>query len=230
MLLARNEATLGNFVAARQAQARVLALKGETATAADYADHADLLVLAAGGYVSPEAEVVLSEALTRDRTNGTARYYSGLLLVQTGRPDLGFRIWRALLEQSAPGDPWIDPIRAQIEDLAVIAGETNFTLPPLGAPPAAPLRGPTAGDVAAAADMTPEERDQMIRGMVAGLSDRLATEGGPPEEWARLIGALGVLGEVDQARAIADEAETVFADDPLALAQITEARARAGLE
>ena len=41
----------------------------------------------------------------------------------------------------------------------------------------------------------------------------LATEGGPPEDWARLIGALGVLGQTERAEAIAAEARVVFADN-----------------
>lgn len=229
-LLVRNEAALGNFVAAREAQAQVLALLGENATAQDYADYADMLVLAAGGYVSPAAEAALTRALERDPTNGAARYYSGLLLVQTGRPDIAFRLWRALLEQSSPNDPWVEPIRAQLPDLAEIAGVRNFQMPPrMAAGPAVPGVGPTAEQMEAAAEMTPEERMQMIRGMVEGLSDRLATEGGPPEDWARLIGALGVLGETDQARAIADEAETVFAGNDAALSTIADARMRAGI-
>jgi cytochrome c-type biogenesis protein CcmH len=77
--------------------------------------------------------------------------------------------------------------------------------------------------------MSDAERMEMIRGMVEGLSDRLATEGGPPEDWARLIGALGVLGNAEQAAAIADEAEQVFAGNDAALSLIAEARMRAGL-
>lgn len=227
-LLARNEAALGNFAAARAAQGQVLRLLGAEATARDWTDYADMMVLAAGGYVSPEAEAALVRALERDPAYPAARYYSGLLMIQTGRPDIGFRLWAALLDQSAPDDPWVAPIRSQIESLARIAGERNYTLPPLGGP-AARSPGPTAEQMAAAADMTPEERVEMIRGMVGGLSDRLAREGGPPEDWARLIGALGVLGDGDQARAIAEEAETVFAGNDQALSLIAEARMRAGI-
>ena len=56
VLLARNEAAIGNFAAAHRAQERVIALKGADAEAADWADYALLLTYAAGGYVSPEAE------------------------------------------------------------------------------------------------------------------------------------------------------------------------------
>src|SRR5690606_4914861 len=48
ILLARNEAALGNFIAARQAQAKVIALKGDKATAQDYLDHAQFMIEAAG--------------------------------------------------------------------------------------------------------------------------------------------------------------------------------------
>jgi cytochrome c-type biogenesis protein CcmH len=231
-LLARNEAALGNFADARAAQERVVALLGDAAAGQDYADLADLMVLGAGGYVSPEAEAALARALERDPTNGAARYYSGLLMIQVGRPDLGFRLWSGLLEQSRPDDPWVGPIASQIRGLAQIAGERNYQMPQLSAAPLppAPPPGPTTEQVEAAADMTPEERMEMIRGMVTGLSDRLASEGGPPEDWARLIGALGVLGEAEQARAIAEEAEEVFAGNDPALSMIAEARIRAGLD
>ena len=67
VLLARSEAALGNYAAAYDAQRRLIELKGESATAGDYADLADMLVLAAGGYVSPEAEQAHLEDLRRHR-------------------------------------------------------------------------------------------------------------------------------------------------------------------
>jgi cytochrome c-type biogenesis protein CcmH len=78
--------------------------------------------------------------------------------------------------------------------------------------------------------MAPEDREAMIRGMVAQLSDRLATEGGPAEDWARLITSLGVLGESAQAGAIWAEAQGVFADDAEALARIRDAAVQAGVD
>ena len=217
---------MGNFAAAHRAQARVIELRGAEATAADYADLADLRILAAGGFVSPEAEAALLEALKRDPTNGTALYYSGLLYAQTGRPDLAFALWRPLLESSDPFAPWYMAIRAQIEDVADLAG-VRYTAPP--APATEPLRGPSAEDMAAAQDMAPEDRLAMIEGMVGNLSARLADDGGTAEEWARLITALGVLGRTDEARAIADEAMAAFAAEPAALPLIEAARARAGI-
>ncbi len=223
MLLTRYEARLGDFAAARRAQARVIALKGDAATGADHADLADLMILAAGGYVSPQAEAALHKALAEDPRNGAARYYLAQMHIQTGRPDLGFDIWRALLAESRPQAPWVAPIRAQIEDVARLAG-VRFQLPP---DPALP--GPSAGDMAAAAEMSDEDRQNMIRGMVEGLGERLATSGGTPQEWARLIGALGVLGEGERAAKIWAEAQATFAASEDALATIRAAAVQAGV-
>jgi cytochrome c-type biogenesis protein CcmH len=221
-LLARNEAGLGNFEAAMAAQAALLALKG-TATADDHAAHAELMILAAGGYVSPEAEAELTRALQIDPANGTASYYAGLMFLQTGRPDRTFALWAPLLERSAPGEPWVEPLRAQLLAVAAEAGAINYRLPPVAAP------GPTAADVAAAAELTSEEREAMVRGMVEGLSARLADEGGPAADWARLIGALGVLGETDRARATYAEAQARFAGRSADLAALLAAAEAAGV-
>ena len=131
----------------------------------------------------------------------TGRYYWGQFLNQVGRPDLAFKLWEQTLAQSAPDAPWAVAIREQIGNIAFRAGVEYEP-----EEPAPTLSGPSAEDMQAASEMTAEERQEMIRGMVAGLSDRLATEGGSPEEWARLIGALGVLGETERAQAILEEA------------------------
>ena len=222
-LLARNEAQLGNFVAARKAQNQVLEILGGSAAASDYADYADILVLAANGYVSPEAEIALKSALQRDPKNGTALYYTGLMFAQNGRADIAFDIWRDLLQDSPAGAPWVTPIRAQIEIAAADAG-IAYDLPDAPA-----LRGPSAGDIAAANELSDAERGDMIRGMVEQLSDRLASQGGSPQEWARLIRTLGVLGEVDRARAIWAEAQQVFAASPGAIDEIRAAAQTAGI-
>jgi len=73
------------------------------------------------------------------------------------------------------------------------------------------------------------ERMEMIEGMVGGLAERLATEGGPLPDWARLIQAYGVLGRLDAAAAVYAEAQLVFADDQTALDTLASAADRAGL-
>ncbi len=223
-LLARNEAALGNFQAAYAAQEQLIALRGAQAVAEDYAILADMMIIAAGGYVSPEAEAALGKALARDPGNGTARYYTGLLHAQTDRPDKALDEWQSLLETSPSSAPWVPAILSQIENVAVRAGE-RFTMPS----PGGGLPGPSADDIAAAEGLAPAEQQAMIRGMVEGLAERLALEGGSAEEWARLIAAFGVLGETDRARAIWYESQLAFAGQLDALAELEAAAARAGL-
>lgn len=225
ILLAQQERRIGNFRDAKEAQRQVLTLKGAAVTAQDLADLGELQVLAAGGYVSPEAEMSLRAALAQDPANGVARYYLGLMLTQTGRPDQAFRIWDGLLRAGPPDAPWIPPIAAQIEDLAQLAG-VRYSMPEIGG---SALRGPSATDVENAQSMSPAERMEMIGGMVAGLSERLATEGGPASDWARLISSLGVLGEQQRAAAIYANAVDVFAGDDAALDLINQAGQDAGV-
>lgn len=222
-LLAANEARLGNLPAARVAQERLIGLKGEAATAEDHAALAELMIMAAGGLVSAEAEAQLTEALTLDPRNGTARYYYGLMAAQVGRFDRTFGLWEPLLREGPPDAPWIAPIRAQIADVAARAG-VSYTLPP---DPALP--GPDGDAVAAAEEMSEADRQAMIEGMVAQLGSRLATEGGTVEEWARLISSLAVLERQDEAAEIYAEALERFAGSPAQQSFLREAALNAGL-
>lgn len=226
-LLARNEAALGNFAASARAQAVVINLKGTAATAADYLALADAQVMAAGGYVSPEAEAALKAVLERDPGDPTARFYLGLMYAQNLRPDLAFGLWRPLAEEGPQGAPWMALVREQIEGLALAAGIPYTAPAPAMAAPDATR--PDAAAMAAAAEMPPEDRQAMILGMVDRLDRRLATEGGKEADWVRLIEALGQLGDRDRATAALGRARAALADDAGGLAALDAAARRAGL-
>lgn len=224
-LLASNEARLGNLAAARVALERLIELRGDDARPEELMQLSALMVDAAGGVITPEAERMLARALQRDPALPQARYLLGLMQIQNGRPDRAFPIWRRLLEEGPENAPWIAPIRASMPELAWLAGQPDYVPPaPQGA-----LPGPDQDAVTAAEDMTDAERTEMIEGMVSGLEARLADQGGSPEEWARLIMALSVLGQADRARLIWIEAQEVFAASPEALATVRAAVDQAGL-
>lgn len=218
-LLARNETALGNFDAALAAQTQLLGIEGDKATADHHLMMAQILVTQAGGYISPEAEGWITKTLERDPENPMARYLSGLMFAQVGRPDRAFALWQPLLEQGPEGAPWVVAIRADIQSVAEEAG-IPFTLPE--------AKGPTAADMAAAGEMSEEDRQAMIEGMVGQLEGRLMSEGGPVEDWLKLMNALGVLGQPDRGRAALAAAETALAADPAALEQVRAAAASAG--
>jgi cytochrome c-type biogenesis protein CcmH len=202
-LLAQFLPRLGRYADARKAQAIVIALKGEAAVAADYIELAELMISATQGYVSPEAENALRQGLSMDPSDPRGRYYAGLTMAQSGRPDLALQIWQQLLDDSPADAGYVPAIEAQIDALREQVAAMGMELPAPGG-----------------VDELSEDQQTQIRGMVEGLAARLASDGGSADEWARLVRALIVLGETDRARAIATEAETVFASQPEALALI----------
>ena len=98
------------------------------------------------------------------------------------------------------GRPWRDAIR---RELAALAPTT-----------AAPAPGPTAADIAAARDMNPADRDQMVRSMVERLATRLETEGGDTNDWGRLVRAWMTLGERAKAGEALAKARAALAATP----------------
>ena len=222
ILLARNEAALGNLSAAAEAKEKVIELKGDAATADDYAELSDMMVSAAGGYVSAEAAEALRAALARNPAEPRARYYMGLYMIQVDRPDIAFRTWDSLLRESTPDAPWTALIRPRIEELAWRAGIARYEPPAQNAAP-----GPSQGDIDAAGDMTPEDRTAMIRGMVDRLAPRIDETGGTEAEWVRLSNAYAVLGDFDAVRDLIARAQDRF-DDPMVIDTITNAAKQAG--
>jgi len=92
-------------------------------------------------------------------------------------------------------------------------------------PPRAPAvapPGPTATDIAAAEQMKPDQQNQMIRGMVARLAERLKQDGSDVAGWERLLRAYMVLGDHDKALAAAADARRALAGDPDKLRRLDE--------
>lgn len=218
--LAFHEVEMRDYAAAADAQEQVIAIKGDAALMSDYQRLLDLLVVSAGGLVSPEAEALIRDILDRDVGNEAARYYLGALYNQTDRPDLALRLWRDIIETGDPNNFHIASARSQIADAAFRAG-VEYSVPE--------ARGPSFEQMDAARDMSAEDRSEMIGGMVAGLADRLATEGGPAQDWARLIRAYGVLGDLDSARTVWNEAQQVFVSSMRGMEILTNAARDAGV-
>ncbi len=218
--LAFHEVEMRNYAGAADAQAQVIAIKGEPASIVDLQRLLDLKVVAAGGLISPEAEEVIRDILDREDGNIAARYYLGALYNQTDRPDLALRFWRDIIETGDPTNFHIASARSQVSDAAFRAG-VEYAVPE--------ARGPSFEQMDAASQMSPEDQQAMIGGMVSGLANRLATEGGPAQDWARLIRAYGVLGDQDAARTVWNEAQQVFVSSMRGMEILTTAARDAGV-
>lgn len=219
-VLSQTEAAIGNYHRATRAQEQLVRLQGNTPAQEDLTRLLDLMVVGTQGYVSPEAEDLALRLLQNDPSHIAALYYAGLMYQQNDRPDRAFSLWRRVIENTPADDPY----------RAMASGQINSVSSQLGITYEVPATtGPTSDQIAMAEEMAPEDRQTMIEGMVAGLAERLASDGGPPQDWARLISSLVVLGETDRATAIAAEAREVFADNADALTLIRTAMDRAGI-
>jgi len=210
-LLANSLRRLGRYSDSWRAYARVIEIAGDAAVLQDYMAQVEVMIFAAAGFVSDDALAVSEAATERFGPTGTALYVAGLHAAQRGDPEIAHAKWTEALQLEPVGSPVAQAARAQ---LAALGG--SLTPPPADQP------GPSAEDMQAAADMSAEERQAMIESMVAGLGERLRSEGGDVNEWARLIRALSVLDRPDDAKAAYDEATETFAGDPTALAFLKE--------
>lgn len=124
-LLVKYENDLNRFTEAHLIQEKLINLLGSNVTALDYTDYAQLLINAANGYVSPEAEESLKKALKLDKKYARALYLTGLLMIQSKRPDIAYKIWVELLRTGNKYDPWIAEIKNSLGTLEVKAGLRN---------------------------------------------------------------------------------------------------------
>ena len=169
---------LGRYDDAAGAYRRVIAL-GDDSPAA-HAELGQALVAMAEGVVTTEANDEFEKAPALPM----AKFYLAVAAEQDGKIEDAKAAYKAL-EPLAKGDaPWMLGLRARLDALNGGAGE--------GASMA-------KGDAQGADAFSPDQK-QMIATMVQGLADRLAKQGGSPEEWGRLIRAYSVLHEPDKAR------------------------------
>ena len=211
--LASFTAAAGRWSESWQAYARLIEVAPDAMDGERYAEMGESMVMAAGGYVSPEAEAVLGEALRRDPMNAQARHFTARGLAQRGELEKALDIWAAMLATAPPDAPWLPMVADNARNAA---SELGVQLPPsLFAAP-----GPSREDMEAAAAMTPEERQAMVEGMVDGLAAKLADDPDDLDGWLRLIRSYRTLGREQDADEALRTARDAFAGDDAALARL----------
>ena len=218
MLLARTYGSLERYADAVDAYGHALTLSNNRPDVV--AGYAESKVLQAGGVVSPETRKLFEDVRAKDPQSVAARYYLGLVKVQEGDAEAGVRDWLAIQAEAPQDASWLPGLHGEIErvaqefklDLAKLVPPGAKIVPPMAASagigaeadsPAstAPIAtgGPSDSDVAAAQNMTDEQRGDMVRTMVNRLAARLAQQPDDVDGWRRLARAYTVLGEQDKA-------------------------------
>ena len=208
---------LGRFDDAVAARKKSLALNGDSAMR--QADLGEAMIAAADGVVTADAKAVFERAIANDPHEAKARYFLGLAAEQDGNSGQATTIWRSLLADAPAGAPWIKFVSEALSRAG--GGQSSIS---------GPSPGPSAEDVAAAADMSDDARRDMVRGMVARLAGRLHDNGADIEAWLRLVRAYAVLGDRDKARDAAADAKRALADHPDEIKRIDELVKGLGLE
>jgi len=218
ILLGRVHFAESRFAESARAWARAAAL--EPGNGELQATLGQTLTVAAEGRVTPEARAAFASALRLLPGDPRARYYLALADWQEGEAAKALAAWQALLAEAPPDAPWRAAVAARV-------AEAGGTVPP---PPQsqAPARGPNEADVAAAARMSPEERRQMIEGMVAGLAARLEASPQDAAGWLRLAQAYTVLERSADAEAALRRALEAEPGNVAALVALGEALAARG--
>lgn len=189
---------LGRFADAVKARRNVLRL--DAPSAAREADLGEALTAEANGIVTAEAKAAFERALALDGKDFKARFFSGLAAEQDGQPAQAASIWRGLIEDAPADAGWTDFVR---QALARVNGEPGLV-----------AKEPKLDDLAAAAELSDEQRRGMARGMVQKLAERLKRDGSDVEGWVRLVRSYAVLGEPEQARSAALDARRALEGSP----------------
>ncbi len=207
-LLATTYMNMSRFDDAVRAWERVV--DRDDATSATLSQYAEALIAAEQGVVTPKAEKAIDRALQLDPLNPAGTYYKAVALEQAGQTPEARRIILERIAAEGQPQPWMEVFLREANRMGA-----EFGLEPVGLPAFenAP-RGPTEEDVAAAQDMSVEERMDFIRSMVAGLAERLKDEPDDLQGWLQLARAYAVLGQREDALAALQSAQPLVADLP----------------
>jgi cytochrome c-type biogenesis protein CcmH len=209
-----------------KARRQLLSLLGPTAVRE--VDLGEALAAAANGVVGDEAKAAFDRAAALDPENVKAQFYLGLAAEQSGDAGGAARIWRELIAKAPAGAPWLAVVREQLVRVDATAAAPGAMAPAASAPAAQPP-GPRPDDIAAAGEMTDEQRSQMIRGMVDRLATRLHENGSDLDGWLRLLRAYKVMGEHAKAKSAAAEARTALTNEPEKLRRLDAAIKELGI-
>ena len=236
LLLARTYMSMQRYANAVSSYEKALGLDAGNADITS--GYGEALFLAAGEVVTPASRAAFAETLKKQPGDPPARFYLALGDLQAGDKKKALDGWTALAADSPADAPWLAAVRARIEETAKglgldVASIMPKPLPPRGdtqEPEQATRAGPSLADMEAAAALSPEERAERIRGMVAGLAAKLEENPQNFQGWMQLIRAYAVQKETDKAKDALAKARKVFEKAPFPKQKLAELATELGLE
>jgi cytochrome c-type biogenesis protein CcmH len=216
---------LGRYADAALAYTNAARLQGENVKL--LAGLAEASILARDGIVTEEARAAYEKVLKLEPGRLEPRFWLAMGKEQDGRLAEALADYTALLKGTPSDADYREAVALRIKEVSARIAVPKDKGPDQEAAKAS--RGPTAADMEAAAGLSPEQRQQMITGMVEGLAQRLKSDGKNLAGWKRLLKAYTVLGRHDEARAALAEARRNFQGDARALSALSGLAATLGL-
>lgn len=178
--------------------------------------HGESLARIADGLVTPAARQAFETALTADANDPRARYFLALANYQAGYEQDALDAWSALAGDAPADAPWLPTVLARVTDTARELGHDPADWLPrsTASDGTTQTRGPTDADIAAAQDMSEDERQEMIQGMVDNLAARLEDEPDDLAGWRMLARSWEMLGNPGAAAQAYARALTLDPDHP----------------
>ncbi|MDA9008911.1 c-type cytochrome biogenesis protein CcmI [Alphaproteobacteria bacterium] len=195
-------------------------IKFTQAYEANYAPFQSLMAIAETaiaeqqGGVNDVARQALSKAAELDGKNLRLQFYRGAILAQDGEFDNALGLWENLRAKSS--DPELNR-QLDINIQAIKKGLNGDQQP-----------GPSQEDIVAAQDMTADDRQSMIEGMVERLAGKLEEDPSDVDGWLRLIRAYLVLEKRTEAEVAIHSLLEQSADHPMGLFMLGKLSAERG--
>jgi cytochrome c-type biogenesis protein CcmH len=208
----------GRFMDAAQAFQRAIRLLGETPRR--LAGLGEASVLAADGIVTEDAKRAFTRLNELEPARPEPRFWLALAKEQDGQLAEALADYRALIAAAPADADWRGAVDERVRSLSAKLDGTEQK----------PAPGPSAEDIAASEKLDPAARAEMIEQMVAGLAERLKSDGNDLAGWQRLLRAYAVLGQKDKATQALHEARKALAGDQSALTALNDLARSLGFE
>lgn len=171
------------------------------------------------GVITSAARQAFLAALELEPRNSKALFFTAMADAQSGRAGEAIARWQTLADDAPDQSPWRN---AALNAIAAVQARADA-----GDPAEQP--GPDAEDLAAAENMSAEDRGAMIESMVASLAAKLEENPLDREGWQRLVRSYLVLGKQSEAQVALERGKEALGNIPGASDALAEFAAGLGL-
>ncbi len=195
------------------------------------ARYAEARLSQTAGNFTLELHQLVDESYRLDSSNTEAAFLYGLSLEKSDKQEAALKHWKRVAgsfrDEPALASQAVQRIQALTNTHPMVAPNATPDMvsdhPPI-------QRGPTQEDVAAAMQLSTNDRQSMIQGMVDGLALKLEDNPNDIQGWERLINAYVVLKQTEKASQSLAKANTFFTNKPSELGRLSNLAKRLNLE